>query len=280
MDEKFTALKTQIYKIDELKKMENWGPEYQMWEDNTERLVRQIFGSRGLNLFKQQKTLTTSYIDEGFNRSQYFKELENRKKILLGLISEVKESEAKITNLNNTDTADKFVLQEIWAKEAALKENLLITSEVQNLYERLISHLKNTLPPNSLPGLRFRKFQTKRQTWWSTDDGYPYPAPWPSFEPYLDLLSQHEAEKTIKNRLETQGLFVESRSQGEDQHLLIGKRDGTSEKAHIIIDGKTGEVRIEDNRQEPTDLLAKIETILTLPNGKKIKTTREAVEEV
>lgn len=277
MDENLSKLKEQILKIDTLKSIENWGPEYQIWEGVTEKLVRQVFGGQGLNLFKQQRTMTTSYIDEDFNRSQYLKELDNRKRILSGLLSEVKESNPVVVGSEKTD---KSVLKEIWAKEMALKENLLNTKEVQVLYDGLIQHLKITLIPDSLPGLRFRKLQIVRQTWWSTEDGYPYPAAWPSFQPYLDLLSQHEAEKTIKKRLETEGLFVESRSQGEDQHLLVGKRDGISEKAHLIIDGKTGEIRVEDNGQEPTELLARIETILTLPNGKQIKTTREVIEEI
>jgi hypothetical protein len=90
---------------------------------------------------------------------------------------------------------------------------------------------------------------------------------------------KHLVEKTIKNRLESEGLFVESRSQGEDLHLLIGKRTDKGEKAHVIIDGKTGEIRIEDNQKEPTKLVASVEAILTLPSGKKIKTSREAIKE-
>ena len=277
MDENLSKLKQQISKIDTLKSIENWGPEYQIWEGVTMKLVRQAFGKQGLHLFEQQKTMTTSYTDDSFNHSQYLKELDNRKRILNGLLSEIKESNLA---MGISEKTDKSILKEIWSKEMALKENLLNTSEVQVLYDGLVQHLKITLIPDSLPGLRFRKLQTVRQTWWSTEDGYPYPAAWPSFQPYLDLLSQQEAEKTIKKRLETEGLFVESRSQDEDQHLLVGKRDGTSEKAHLIIDGKTGEIRVEDNRQEPTELLARVETILTLPNGKKIKTTREAIEEI
>jgi hypothetical protein len=87
-----------------------------------------------------------------------------------------------------------------------------------------------------------------------------------------------EVVKTIKSRLKTEDLFVETRSQGEDQHLLIGKRDGTPEKAHVIIDGITAEIRIEDNQKEPTDLIHKIESVLTLKDGRQIRTTREAME--
>lgn len=86
--------------------------------------------------------------------------------------------------------------------------------------------------------------------------------------------------KTIKNRFKTEGLFIESRSQDEDLHLLIGKRDGTAEKAHVVVDGKTAEIRVEDNQQEPTDLVEKVESILTLKGGKKLRVTREAIEEL
>lgn len=101
-----------------------------------------------------------------------------------------------------------------------------------------------------------------------------------SEEPEDPAQTSVEVVKTIKSRLKTEDLFVESRSQGEDQHLLIGKRDGTAEKAHLIVDGKTGEIRVEDNQQEPTDLIQKIESILTLRSGKKIRTTRESIEEM
>lgn len=89
------------------------------------------------------------------------------------------------------------------------------------------------------------------------------------------------ATKTFKNKLEAEGLFIESRSkEGGDLHLLIGQRDGNPEKAHAIVDEKTGEIRIEDNQMEPLDLVRKIESILTLNTGKKIRITRESIEEI
>lgn len=99
-------------------------------------------------------------------------------------------------------------------------------------------------------------------------------------EKFRLFISEILAIKTIKKRFETEGLFVELRAQNEDQQLLIGKRDGTPEKAHVIVDGKTGEIRVEDNQLEPTGLIPKIESILTLPNGQRIKTTREAIEKL
>lgn len=101
-----------------------------------------------------------------------------------------------------------------------------------------------------------------------------------SLEKFRLFISEIIATKTIKRRFETEGLFVELRAQNEDQHLIIGKRNGTPEKAHVIIDGKTGDIRVEDGQLEPTGLVPKIESILTLPNGKRIKTTREVIEEL
>lgn len=279
MDEKLSKLKTQIEKIESLKKTDKWGPEYQLWKKTTEDLVKELSGNDGLKLFQQQRTTTTSYIDGSFNWRQYFKELDNRKQILEGLLADIKEYQPQNSNLLSPEDN---ILKEIWKKEQALKENLLTTQEAQGIQGSLLKHLENVLSPDSIPGLRFRKIKTERkfQAWWANDQGYPMENSWDKIEPFLKLLEQHEAEKTIKRRLETEGLFVESRSQGEDQHLLIGSRNGSGEKAHIIIDGKSAEIRTEDNRKAPEDLVTKIETFLTLPSGKKIRTTREIIEKI
>lgn len=172
------------------------------------------------------------------------------------------------------------ILKKVWSKEKALKENALSKKDAKAIQGLLLAYLEKILPRDSMPRLRFKKLCSQRrfQTWWSDSNGYPVGNPWDKIEPFLGILQQYEAEKTIKNRLETEGLFVESRSQDEDQHLLIGPKDGSGDKARVVIDGKTGEIRVEDNQKEPTELVPKIETFLTLPNGKKIKTTREAIE--
>jgi len=280
MDEKLSKLKEQIPKIEDLKNFDEWGPEYQLWINKTEKLVEEIFGTESLGLFKNQLTTTTSYIDDGFNFKQYIKELNNRKKILVGLLAGIEECTTQ-SNLSNKDS-ETNILKKVWCKEKALKENLLSTKEAKAIQGLLLTHLEKILPEDSIPGLRFKKLRAERQfqTWWSGSDGYPTDNPWGKIEPFLEILQQHEAEKTIKHRLETEGLFVESRSQGEDQHLLIGRKDGSGNKARVVIDGKTGEIRVEDNQQEPTELAPQIEAFLTLPSGKKIRTTREVIEEI
>ena len=85
--------------------------------------------------------------------------------------------------------------------------------------------------------------------------------------------------KTVKKVLyKDENLFIKSRSQGDDQHLLIGKRDVKEDKAHIIVDNENGSLRLEDGRLEPTDIVPHIEVIATFPNGKRVSSTRSVIE--
>lgn len=178
---------------------------------------------------------------------------------------------------------EKEILKKIWQKEQALKENVLKMPEPKELWDELLRML-DTLPSESIHFLRYQKLKSKMWTWYTDSRGYPSGSPWKDmFEPFLNIFEQYQAEKTLKNRLELEHLFIESRVQGEDgdQHLLVGEKNGDANKAHIVIDGKTAEIRVEDKgHQAPEDLLAKIETILTLTDGRKIRTTREVIEEL
>ena len=86
--------------------------------------------------------------------------------------------------------------------------------------------------------------------------------------------------KTVKAEYKTKDAFVQTRSQGGDHHILMGKRDGTEEKAHMIVDENDGSLRLEDGRQEPTEIAPLIEVIITFPDGQQIRSTRERIEEV
>lgn len=278
MDENLSKLKNKLSEIESLKQCSNWGPEFQLWISATNKLVKDLFGEEGWSLFEAQQTRTTSYIDPSFNRRQYLKELDKRRKIIDGLLAELVEHLPS----SQSGTSEKDILKEIWRKQEALKENLLTTNEAQELQQRLLIHLEKIFQTESIPGLRFRKICAEKRlvAWWSNGSGYPTDNAWEKIEPFLEILQQHEAERTIKHRFETEGLFVESRSQNGDQHLLIGERNGNSDKAHLIIDHKTGEVRVEKGRQEPTEVLSKVEAILTLKDGRRIRTTREAIEDI
>lgn len=175
---------------------------------------------------------------------------------------------------------DKELSKLIWSNETALRENLLLTREAVKIRDTILEYLNSVLDVSSLPGLRLRKMMlsAKPDTWWSNDDGFPTDNAWKKIEKYIDIFQQYLAEKTIKKRISDDQFFIESRIQGEDQHILVGKRDGSGSKAHIVIDGTTGEIRVEDNQQAPEEVTERIETIIKLPNGKQIRTTREILE--
>lgn len=86
------------------------------------------------------------------------------------------------------------------------------------------------------------------------------------------------ATKNIKRRLKEKDLWIETRSQGEDVHILVGKRDGLGNKVHIVIDGKTAEIRVEDNQAVPEELIKSIESTLTLNDGRVVRFSRELLE--
>jgi hypothetical protein len=176
---------------------------------------------------------------------------------------------------------EKEILKIIWLNQQSLEENLLKTEDVKKVWESLLNFL-DQMPNTSIIYLRYQKLKrSKMWTWWTNRAGYPAGNPWQDmFRPFLNILEQYLAEKTIKERIDSKDFFVESRIQGEDQHIFIGDRKSNGDKAHITIDGKTGEIRIDDKDQQPEEFVHKIETILILKNGKKIRTTRELLEEI
>jgi len=178
---------------------------------------------------------------------------------------------------------EKEILKKIWQKEETIKENLLKMPEPKELWADLLKML-DALPSSSIYFLRYQKLKSRMWTWYTDSRGYPSGNPWKDmFEPFLNIFQQYESEKTLKNRLELEHLFIESRVQGDDgdQHILVGEKNGDANKAHIVIDGRTAEIRIEDNgHQAPEELMTKIETILTLKGGKRILTTRGVIEEL
>lgn len=277
MDEKYTRLHILIANASQLSNYTNWGTEFQLWEKEIGSLLFELFGTDAKKMFEDQNTVTTSYIDDGYNRRQYLKEIDAKVKVASSYMNDKLfiGSDESYQNLDGKD-----ILKEIWKKEEALKENLVPTSTAKALFDGLEKYLEKTLTNESMPALRFKKMKLQKgnMAWWADPHGYPIESPWKKFQDYTDLLEQYEAEKTIKNRFENEKYFVESRSQGKDLHILIGDKAKPGEKAHIIIDETSGELRTEKGRQEPTELSSKIEAYLTLPDGTKIKSTRELLE--
>ncbi len=92
------------------------------------------------------------------------------------------------------------------------------------------------------------------------------------------FFEQYIAEKKIISRLENENLWVESRVQGNEQHLLVGDKQNKEQKVHLIF-GETGEIRIDKKDQSPAEVFRKVESILTKSDGSTIKSTLEFFKE-
>ena len=171
---------------------------------------------------------------------------------------------------------EKELVKLISSKEEAIANNLLLSSKLREIKHKLEDFLDKNLVEDSLLALQYRKFELSRQpTLWSDEKGlYPINGQeWIAL--WIEFFKKLTAEKTIKSRLEDKDLWVESRIQGEEQHLLIGEKSNKEgQKVHLVF-GETGEIRIDKKDQAPNEILKKIESVLTIKEGKNIKTTIE-----
>lgn len=82
-------------------------------------------------------------------------------------------------------------------------------------------------------------------------------------------------------KIKDEEYFIEERQDNgktNDKHYIIGRRDGFSERMHIIVDDKTGEIRVEDNQIIDDAVAKEIITLIKLPNGKIVRNAREVVD--
>ena len=164
----------------------------------------------------------------------------------------------------------------------AMEENLLPGKEVKRIREAIQGFLDKNLTGGHLLALRYRKFRgTGRHGMWLDKDGYPADR-FGHISPWIDFFEKYYATKTIKQRLENENLWIESRTGGKELHLFVGEKgkDKGREKGkvHLIIDDMSGEIRIDRKDQIPANLLKRVEAILTTQDGKKIRTTMDFLE--
>lgn len=85
--------------------------------------------------------------------------------------------------------------------------------------------------------------------------------------------------KKIIQRLENENLWVESRIDGDAQHMFIGgKNQNDGKKIHLIF-GETGEIRIDKSDKKPSDMLKSVISVLKKDNGDTVKSTIEFFNE-
>ncbi len=179
---------------------------------------------------------------------------------------------------------EEKILKLIKSKQAAISENLVKSVDLEAIKKEIQEFLDNNLKGDSLLALRYKKFRApggKNYVLLTNDQGYPVEGGggerW--IQPYLDFFKKYIAEKTLAERIENDNLWVERRIQNNEQHFLIGKRNNINgEKTHLIL-GETGEIRIDKKDLQPEDIIKSIESVLSRPDGSKIKTTIEFFNE-
>jgi len=174
---------------------------------------------------------------------------------------------------------EEKIIKLIKSKSRAIAENLLLSTELTEIKDKIEKFLNENLKGEGLLSLRYRKFKlsSKTRSLWSDTSGFPMGGQdW--IKPYVDFFEQYITEKKIISRLESENLWVESRTQGNEQHLLVGDKQNNGEKVHLIF-GETGEIRIDKKDQPPAEVFRKVESVLTKPDGSTIKSTLEFFKE-
>jgi hypothetical protein len=174
---------------------------------------------------------------------------------------------------------EEEIIKLIKLKSQAIGENLLLAAELTEIKNKVEKFLDQNLQGDNLLSLRYRKFKlsSKPRTLWSDTSGFPMGGQdW--IKPYIDFFEQYITEKKIISRLESENLWVESRTQGNKQHLLVGEKQNNGQKVHLIF-GETGEIRIDKKDQPPAEVFRKVESVLTKADGSAIKSTLEFFKE-
>ncbi len=174
---------------------------------------------------------------------------------------------------------EEEIIKLIKSKSQAISENLLLSTELTEIKNEIEKFLDQNLKGDSLLSLRYRKFKlsSKPRTLWSDTSVFPMNGQeW--IKPYIDFFEQYITEKKIISHLESENLWVESRTQGNEQHLLVGEKQNKEQKIHLIF-GETGEIRIDKKDQSPAEIFRKVESILTKADGSMIKSTLEFFKE-
>ena len=93
---------------------------------------------------------------------------------------------------------------------------------------------------------------------------------------WVALLEEHKGRRKIKSELASDKIHIESVIDGEDQHIIITEK-GSKEHAHLILDGGTGEIRVDPKDQKPHGLIKSIRAQLELKTGETAQITRSAL---
>lgn len=93
---------------------------------------------------------------------------------------------------------------------------------------------------------------------------------------WINILEEYKATRKIKSELSSEKIHVQSVVDGEDQHIFITEK-GSTEHTHLILDGGTGEIRIDPKDKSPHGLIKSVEAKLELKTGETVQITKTAL---
>jgi hypothetical protein len=93
---------------------------------------------------------------------------------------------------------------------------------------------------------------------------------------WLELLDEFMDARKIKAEISSEKMHIKSVVDGEDQHIFITEK-GSGEHTHLILDGGTGEIRIDPKDISPHELIKSVTASLELKSGEIVKVTKSAL---
>lgn len=93
---------------------------------------------------------------------------------------------------------------------------------------------------------------------------------------WIALLEEYKEGRKIKAELSSEKVHIQSVVDGEDQHIFIIEK-GSNEHSHLILDGGTGEVRIDPKDKSPHGLIKSVQAKLELKTGETVQITKSAL---
>lgn len=148
-------------------------------------------------------------------------------------------------------------------------------------------------PPEKAEAFRFAKeaaglfrddiFKRKAEklgkvTTWSKEsrDGFVAADEADQLNDWVALLEEYKDERKIRTELSSEKIHIEAVVDGEDQHIFITEK-GSGEKTHLILDGGTGEIRVDPKDKPPHELIKSIEAKLELKTGEVVQITKSSL---
>ena len=109
-----------------------------------------------------------------------------------------------------------------------------------------------------------------------TRDGFVSEDEADQLTPWVNLLDEYTDGRKIKTDLSSEKIHIRSVVDGEDQHIFITEK-GSDSHSHLILDGETGEIRIDPKDKTPHELIKSIKAELELKTGEIVQITESSL---